>query len=93
MKVDTKWFVAILHKLRETTKKTGLARTIPAALFKFLIVMKFLLMLGHDVAASTFYLVMESTITAKEDHRRGIVHKTLKACRDHIGIGPEEFLR
>lgn len=50
-------------------------------------------MVGFAMTTESFYVILEKTVTHKDDHRRVIVHKTLKACRESIGIGPEPFMK
>lgn len=83
------WFVSLLTRMRDHVKRTN--HNLPISCCKFLAAMYLLIQYGYEVTHELFYNVLEQTID-KDDHKEIVVHRALKAIRDHIVVDAEVFL-
>ena len=82
-----RWLLNAISKLR------GLHKSVPVACFRFLVVLKNIVMLGWKITKEIYYYVMERCVkNPHEEHADVLVYKTLKVARDALDISPEEFL-
>lgn len=89
--LNATWFVAFTIKLKEYLHRSS--TICPKNCFIFLAVLKYLIGLGFTINAKVFYIVIESTLTDKDDHKAVIVHKAVKALREVVNIGAEAFMK
>mmetsp|Transcript_9063 Transcript_9063/g.13631 ORF Transcript_9063/g.13631 Transcript_9063/m.13631 type:complete len:945 (+) Transcript_9063:119-2953(+) len=82
------WFINILTRMKENANRTN--HHIPISFMKFLAVLLHIFMYGYELTERLFYDVMERTIE-HQDHKEIVVHRALKAIREHIRIDPEDF--
>ena len=92
--LKNRWVVQAVSKLKEHVKKTK--QYIPLCCYRFLSVLKNILMLGIEFTAEIYYYVMEKSLkNPAEEHSVLLVYETLKCARDALSpkISPEVFLQ
>ncbi len=87
--VEAMWFVTLLTRMRDHCKRTN--HPMPASCFKFLSALYMMIQYGFEVTHNLFYEILERTIR-DEDHKGIVVHRALRAVREHIRIDAEHFL-
>jgi hypothetical protein len=87
---NAKWFIDLVVKLQEYYRKS---RSVPLCCQLFLHVIMQMIRENIPLNEKTFYLILEDTITDKEEHKRSaVLHRVLKATREFVGIDSEKFL-
>jgi hypothetical protein len=88
---NAKWLLAFLAKLRDFLRRSS--TPCPSSCFKFIYVIQSILARGWDLTNETFFLILERVLTQAEDYSNVTVNKAIRAARDVVGVGPEEFLK
>lgn len=83
------WFVTLLTRMRDHCRRTN--HPLPQSCFKFLGATYLIIQYGYDITQAIFYEILEQTIL-DDDHKEIVVHRALRAVREHILIDPEAFL-
>ena len=86
-----RFVITSIGKLHDYFKKTK--QIVPLCCFRFLSVLKNVLMLGFEFTSEMYYYIMEGSMrNPVEEHAALLIYETLKAARDVIGVPAEEFL-
>lgn len=86
-----RFVISGIARLQEYFKKTK--QIIPLCCFRFLSVLKNILMLGFEFTSEMYYYVMERSVkNPKDEHAALLIYETFKSARDYLGIPPEDFL-
>lgn len=89
--LKSKWVIQSISKINEYYKRTK--QIIPMCCFRFLSIMKNILMLGFSLTNEMYYYIMEKSLrNPKEEHATLLIYEMLKSARDVLNITPEEFL-
>jgi hypothetical protein len=83
------WFVTLLTRMRDHCRRTN--HPLPQSCFKFLGALYLIIQYGYDITQAIFYDILEQTVL-DQDHKEIVVHRALRAVREHILIDAETFL-
>lgn len=83
------WFVTMITRMRDHCRRTN--HPLPQSCFKFLGAVYLIIQYGYEITQALFYDILEQTIL-DEDHKEIVVHRALRAIREHILIDAESFL-
>ena len=86
---EAMWFVTVLTRMRDHCRRTN--HPLPISCFKFLGAVYMIIQYGFEVTEGVFYNILEQTVE-EQDHKEIIVHRALRAIREHLSIDAETFL-
>eukprot|EP01039_Chlorochromonas_danica_P000777 gene777-842_t len=87
---EVKWYSQATTRLRDYMKRMN--NGAPLCCLKFLLVLKYILVLGFAITVDIFHHILLSEIFMEEDFRKNIVNQIIDVVRIGLEIASEDFL-